>query len=447
MDCRKATVVVDLGFGDAGKGTIVDYLARKCQAPVVVRFNGGPQARHHVVTRTGQCHGFAQFGSGSFVPGARTHLSRFMLFDPIELNHEWRWLDRYGLGDVLDRLTVDEDAIMVTPLHALANTIRETLRGDDRHGTCGMGIGETVAHSLAFPEEAIHARDMRDGNVLVRKIARIQDRLFAELWPRVPELPDDALRSLADKLIDPRYPANWTDEVVRFGRKIDVCDSERLAHFARESDLLFEGAQGVLLDEWYGFHPHTTWSTTTFANALTLLDEIKYGECVERIGVMRAYHTRHGEGPFPTADALLTRIIPDRHNDNMGWQGHFRVGWFDMVLARYALAVSGGADALAITNLDRFRTVPERKVCTAYRAPGGDFIDRLTVKSELTDLTHQEALTHLLHQVEPQYEDAPMNDEQYLQMIERDLGVPVAITSYGPTAADKRMRLPAVLAA
>lgn len=447
MKNRTATVVVDLGFGDAGKGTIIDYLARERRDAVVVRFNGGPQARHHVVTRTGQCHGFAQFGSGSFASGVRTHLSRYMLFDPRELEYEWRWLDRFGVGDVLDRLTVDEDAIVVTPLHALVNTIRETLRGDDRHGTCGMGIGETVAHSLAFPEEAIHARDMRDGQILVRKAARIQERLCTELWPRVGELRDSALRSLANKLVDPRYPADWTNRVSAFGRKIDICGPERLAQFAREHDLLFEGAQGVLLDEWYGFHPHTTWSTTTFANALALLDEIGYDGCVEKLGVIRAYYTRHGEGPFPTADALLTRTIPDRHNDNTGWQGHFRVGWFDLVLARYALAVSGGADSLAITNLDRFESVIDRKICTAYRMPQGTRIDRLAPKAVLTDLSYQEVLTRLLNNVRPHYESASGNNEEYLRMIERELNVPITITSAGPTAADKRIRARASIAA
>ncbi|TDB72357.1 adenylosuccinate synthetase, partial [Actinomadura sp. KC216] len=159
-------IVVDLGFGDAGKGTVVDHLCstrpaflggRPPRPPgergvaTVVRFNGGAQAAHNVVLDDGRHHTFAQFGSGTFTPGVRTHLSRFMLVDPLALAAEADHLRALGVADALDRLTADRDALLTTPYHRAANRARETARGAARHGSCGMGIGETVAYAQAHP--------------------------------------------------------------------------------------------------------------------------------------------------------------------------------------------------------------------------------------------------------------------------------------------------------
>jgi adenylosuccinate synthase len=150
-------VVVDLGYGDAGKGTVVDWLCSRADAgPVhaVVRFNGGAQAAHNVVTSDGRHHTFAQFGSGSFIPGVRTHLSRFVLVDPLALAGEAAHLASLGVRDALDRVTVDRDALLATPYHRAANRARELARGDRRHGSCGMGIGETASYALDHPADA-----------------------------------------------------------------------------------------------------------------------------------------------------------------------------------------------------------------------------------------------------------------------------------------------------
>ena len=151
-------IVVDLGYGDAGKGTVVDWLcSRQDGRPVhaVVRFNGGAQAAHNVITRDGRCHAFAQFGAGTFTPGVRTHLSRFVLIDPLALAAEAAHLASLGLADALDLLTVDRDALLTTPYHQAANRAREIARGNDRHGSCGMGIGETARYALSpHPDDA-----------------------------------------------------------------------------------------------------------------------------------------------------------------------------------------------------------------------------------------------------------------------------------------------------
>ncbi|NUP38314.1 MAG: adenylosuccinate synthetase, partial [Streptomyces sp.] len=144
---RTHTVVVDLGFGDAGKGATVDRLCRGGGVTAVVRFNGGAQAAHNVVTPDGRHHTFAQFGSGT-LHGVPTHLSRFTVVDPLALAAEADHLRGLGVPDPYGLLTVDREAPLATPYHAAANRLREQARGAARHGSCGMGVGEAARYAL-----------------------------------------------------------------------------------------------------------------------------------------------------------------------------------------------------------------------------------------------------------------------------------------------------------
>lgn len=452
MAARKATIVADLGFGDAGKGTVVDFLARQEGTSAVVRFNGGGQAAHNVITPDGRHHTFAQFGSGTFTPGVRTHLSRFMLVDPEAMADEAAHLSSVGCGSVFARLSVDENAKIVTPFHKAGNRIREFARGTGRHGTCGMGIGETMADHIAHGERTIYVRDLRDPALLAAKLAAVQEAKrteFGRMMADVLLMPDaDAIGAEVAILENAAVPAEAAERMWRTGMRFLITDSSYLARLAAQGNLLFEGAQGVLLDEWYGFHPHTTWSTTTFENALTLLGEIGYeGDQIQKIGVIRSYSTRHGEGPFPTQDASLAARFPEPHNGDTGQQGRFRVGWLDLVLARYALAACGGVSSLAVTHLDRFDAAGSgRRVAVRYERLGKG-IKNLPVPH--LDRAGQEALTRLLGEVSPVYIDLPdgATSARYLSTIEQELCVPVSIESYGPTASDKRIRAPVSVAA
>jgi adenylosuccinate synthase len=221
--------------------------------------------------------------------------------------------------------------------------------------------------------------------------------------------------------------------------------------FQGPGTVIFEGAQGVLLDEWFGFHPHTTWSTTTFANAQALLDESAYEGERTRVGVLRTYFTRHGPGPFVSEDPSLRRHLPEPHNADAGWQGRFRVGAFDAVAARYALAVAGGADWLALTHLDRLPLLPPR-VCTGYRlvdsetnqdvknffAHHGAQVRNILVHPP-PDLAHQERLTQLLRRCHPGLTPLPNSGpEEFAQFIQSELRTPVGLLSFGPTSLDFR---------
>jgi len=325
----KSWAVVDLGFGDAGKGATVDFLVRDQGADLVVRFNGGAQAAHNVITPDGRHHTFAQFGSGSFVPGVRTHLGPRLVIDPGALLVEAEHLERKGVVRPLDRLTVDPNAVLITPFHLATNRLRELLRGKDRHGSCGIGFGETVADAQAG-RESLRARDLLGDPAPA--LRRIQERKRWELLEareleefEILEDPEAVERTL-------ELWAEWTPQV-----------HEGLPP-AR--GVVFEGAQGVLIDERWGYAPHTTWSDCTFNGA----EELCAGELI-RVGVIRAHSVRHGPGPFPTED--VDWPAPDKHNGTGRWQGAVRAGPLDLDLLRYALDCVGGADWLAVTWLDR----------------------------------------------------------------------------------------------
>jgi adenylosuccinate synthase len=443
---RLVTVVTDLGFGDAGKGSIIDYLARNSgspAAPVVVRFNGGAQAAHNVVTPDGCHHTFHQFGSAGFVPGARTHLSRFMLVNPLNLVREAEQLAAVGVPDALGRLTIDEAALIVTPYHQAANRLREIARGDGRHGSCGEGIGETMADWLEFSADALQAGDLARPAVAQRKLEAARERKLTQLAELLPGLKaNPQAKADLETLYDTQLAWAVMKFYAAFVSQVQIVATDHLGRLLQSTpEVLFEGAQGVLLDEWRGFHPYTTWSTTTFANADQLLAEQGFDGEVRHLGLLRAYATRHGAGPFVTEDPALTAAIPDYHNGTNDWQREFRVGHFDLVAARYALEVAGRTDSLVITCLDRLPTGEQQRICVGYQTPAGR-LDRL-VPGPYQDLVYQEGLTRQLLQASPIYTSLTVrHPEDYLGYIEQEVGTSITLISQGVTATDKRERRP-----
>lgn len=331
-------IVIGLGYGDEGKGTLVDALTRHHNLGLVVRHNGGAQAAHNVWTDDGRHHVFSQFGSGSFVPGVKTLLSRFMLVNPAALLNEHQHLASVGVTDIFERTFVDSRALVTTPWHIVLNRLKEAERGDGRHGSCGMGIGETVADSLERPEAIV-----------------VGDLLKCDLYNRL----ENTLTALCQKY--PRFSdvLRRNTIVSALARMQLFCDmativtANEAATLIKTSHCAFEGAQGVLLDQDFGVQPHTTWSKTTDANALALLKEAGVTASPIRIGVTRWFMTRHGAGPFATEDSELEKLIADDDNGTGEFQGVFRVGRLDRGLLRHAISVNNGIDYLAVTHLDK----------------------------------------------------------------------------------------------
>jgi adenylosuccinate synthase len=432
---QQAILTVDLGFGDAGKGSIVDFLTRQRDAHTVVRYNGGAQAAHRVVTPDGREHVFAQFGSGTLA-GAATHLSRFMLIDPLAMLAEAAHLHALGV-DALERTTIDERALIITPFQRAANRLKELGRGAGRHGSCGMGVGETMADFLAHGERVLFAGDLVKPHALRAKLAFLQTINQAKIAALRDLLPDtEPVARELDMLHDDDH--GWLlDACAILTQQAEIVRGGYLhTLLARPGTVIFEGAQGVLLDEWRGFHPYTTWSTTTLANAEQLLYEAGYTNAITRLGITRAYATRHGAGPFVTEDAGLTAALPDARNGAGAWQGGFRVGWPDLVMLRYALDVTGPLDALAVTCVDRLAELAAVQICTAYQDEN-HLIKRIAPSPEPHMLAYQEQLTAMLLRCQPVLETLS-GTAALLKRLAAELGVPIGIISEGPTAAEKR---------
>lgn len=359
-------LVLGLGFGDEGKGTMVDWLARQGPPPLVLRYNGGPQAAHHVVVGD-RVHCFAQLGSASFVDGARTHLCADMAVDLYALQME---LAAFGAPA---EVTIDPRCVVVTPWHAVVNRVRELARGAGRHGSTGRGVGEAklspdkllVGHATAGATRAY--RDLL--------LARARDL----------DVPAGA-RESAHELIEQAA----SDDVLAAYLEAAAKPIAVRETVPRAERIILESAQGAMLDRDHGFFPHVTPSRITRTAAEAELRALGLTGDLTVWGVLRAYYTRHGEGPFPTEDLSLAVRLPERHNREDGPAGRFRVGWFDPELARRAIGFAGPIDRLAITCLDRVADLPECR-----------------------DITSR---------------------------ISRELARTIDVESWGPTAADKRAR-------
>lgn len=458
MTAEQAHIVVDLGFGDAGKGSIVDYLVRQHRPSVVVRYNGGPQAAHNVITPDGRHHTFAQFGSGSFVPGVQTHLSKHMLINPFNAFQEANNLLHLGVNDIWLKTTFDIDAMVITPFHVAMNRLREMSRNEGKHGSCGQGIGETRSFEIRNPETAVRVKDLDLPKALHKKLEYIQTTLREDSSKlRVPTVESCEWAESLSLLTDP----SKVDQIVTgYGQFTEVAkfgDTDDLAQAAKtHGTLVFEGAQGVLLDERFGFHPYTTWSNITPGNAVSLLADIGFDGHIEKYGLLRGYATRHGAGPFVTENTSLTDLIPDMHNGNNRWQDNFRVGFPDMVAARYALSVIGGVDQIVVSNLDRMTSISKWSVAEGYRVPKStetlfelddSGIARNILHDPMLDLNHQEQITNALLGTEPIYRTVPTSGngehkrqrdfDDLLAVFQDQLGAPVKLTSFGPTAESK----------
>jgi adenylosuccinate synthase len=323
------------------------------------------------------------------------------------------------------RTFIDARCLVITPPQQIANRVRERARGAKAHGTCGMGVGECVADDISRPELSLFARDLCDAHRVGNKLEAILDFKREQLTGIVEHASPDELRVLSD----PSWIDAAVDACARVARGVNVVGPDEAKGMIRNARTsVFEGAQGVLLDERFGFHPHTTWSTTTFANADALLDESGSPARRQRLGVIRTYMTRHGAGPFPTHRAELSSRLPEPHNADDGCQGPFRRGVLDLVLLRYAIAACGRVDGLALTHLDRIGSIPS-EVADAYTIDG----------KRLTSLPVRPApAAHPVAAAISAYASLPRDEAGFVNAVAERLATPVAFTSGGPTFTDKR---------
>lgn len=443
-----AHVVVGLGFGDEGKGTMTDFLCREYEADLVIRYNGGAQAGHNVVTEEGRHHNFSQIGSGAFIPGVRTLLSQYMLCNPISLAHEASALSPKIGEHALKNHFIDYRAPIITPFHVASNRLKEWARGRSRHGSCGKGVGELAYDLVNHSDDVIRARDIHDHAKTSRILSSIQERKREEIIRLGVELNKvpDFLIELAQLLISQDEIGKIADAYKAFSSHFNIITEKTVNKMVCNSRPVFEGAQGVLLDEWHGFHPYTTWSSIVPDNALKIINDSGFSGEIEVVGVTRSYATRHGNGPFVTENLMSSNIFSGEHNTTNDWQGPLRVGGADGVMLRYALdCIKGyfkGSISIAITHLDILNNVDDIPFCDSYIEKHNtlDPVNRIVkyIKPNFTkDLSYQESLAKMLFNSEPIVDRYLCGPEDVTEHIEQVSNLPVKYLSFGPSSSQK----------
>ncbi len=303
-----AKIVMGLGFGDEGKGVTTYHLAKETNAKWVIRYNGGCQAAHNIINENGIHHTCSQIGAG-FMCGSKTFHSKYTMINPLFLLNEIRVLKKhFNMKELFNTIYIDEDCPVITIYHVLANRVKADIHNA---GTTGHGIGE-LAHDIQYyPDEVIRIKDILNSSI-IEKLEVIRKRKLKEiesymennihLHPRNPGpvLEDIISSSNYTKLLDEQTSKDL-DEFYRDILSLVNCVSDSNNFISEEIipfNIVFEGAQGLLLDENHGFKPYTTWSTTTSENAVKFLKDVDYKEEYEIIGVVRPYLTKHGAGPF-----------------------------------------------------------------------------------------------------------------------------------------------------
>ena len=416
-------VVVGAQWGDEGKGKIVDWLSE--QADIVVRFQGGHNAGHTLVIN-GATYKLALLPSGVLRTGKLSVIGNGVVFDPQAFLDEVSKLQSQGVAISPDNLRVAENVTLILPLHRELDALRESASAATAIGTTRRGIGPAYEDKVG--RRAIRLMDLADLDTLPHKI----DRLLAH---------HNALRrGLGLEQIDGK---DILRELTAFAPKLLPYAETvwRLLDIKRREGkrMLFEGAQGALLDVDHGTYPYVTSSNTVAAQAATGAG-LGPGAIGYVLGLCKAYTTRVGQGPFPTEqDNETGRKIGERGREfgtNTGRPR--RCGWFDAVLVRQAVRTCG-INGLALTKLDILDGFDTIDVCTGYRLDG-------------KEIDHFQAGEGAQARVEPIYEtiegwkqptanarswaDLPAQAIKYVRRIEELVGCPIALLSTSPERED-----------
>lgn len=316
-------VIIGSNFGDEGKGLMTDYMCSKSERPVVIRFNSSAQAGHTVVTPNGKRHIFGHFCCGSFqdVP---TFLSSYFSVNPLLFLKEYNELKEI---DVVPYTMIDLNCPVVLPQDMLLNQIVEKHRGDNRHGSCGLGYNESIIRN-SIERYKITCADILN-KTYKDKLDLIKDEYIKTRLAQLnlTYFKDD----LVERLYDDNITAHFINDVENnFIPKVHITSIENIAE--NYTTLLFEGAQGLMLSEDCEYFPHVTHSKTGISNVINLLQEIKgYELDVEVIYTTRSYLTRHGAGPLPNEiKEKPYKNIVDLTNTPNEFQGTLRFAPLDI---------------------------------------------------------------------------------------------------------------------
>ncbi|EKE44398.1 adenylosuccinate synthetase [Oceaniovalibus guishaninsula JLT2003] len=416
-------VVVGCQWGDEGKGKIVDWLSER--ADVIARFQGGHNAGHTLVV-DGTVFKLSLLPSGIVRPGKLSVIGNGVVLDPWHLVEEIAKLRKQGVAITPETLMIAENAALILPIHGELDRAREAQSTVARIGTTGRGIGPAYEDKVG--RRSVRVADLADAATLERRVDRAlvhHDALRRGLGmdPVDRDALLDALRGVADEVLSYAAPV-WRvmNDARRAGRRI-----------------LFEGAQGALLDVDFGTYPFVTSSNVIAGQAATGTG-IGPGAIDFVLGIVKAYTTRVGEGPFPAE-------LNDATGERLGERGREfgtvtgrkrRCGWFDAVLVRQTCATSG-VSGIALTKLDVLDGFDELKICTGYDLDG-ERLDHLPTASERQArcVPVYETLPGWSESTEGarSWADLPGNAVKYVRRIEELIGCPVALLSTSPERED-----------
>jgi adenylosuccinate synthase len=416
-------VVVGAQWGDEGKGKIVDWLSNR--ADVVVRFQGGHNAGHTLLVGNTE-YKMSLLPSGVVRPGKLSIIGNGVVVDPWALVEEIETMRGKGLDISPQNLRLADNAALILPSHGALDRAREERRGEKKIGTTGRGIGPAYEDKVG--RRAIRVCDLADPEALEWRVDEVllhHNALLRGLGE--PEVDRAellaALRAVAPRVLPYAGPV-W--------RLLDEARS-------RGQRILFEGAQGAMLDVDHGTYPFVT-SSNTVAGQAAAGSGIAPGAVGYVLGITKAYTTRVGSGPFPTE-------LTDEIGERLGERGREfgvvtgrkrRCGWFDAVAVRQAIK-TGGINGIALTKLDVLDGFDEIKFCTAYRC-GGQTYDYVPA-----GMTAQAALEPVYETAEGWREstrgarswaDLPATAIKYIVRLEELIGAPVALLSTSPERAD-----------
>lgn len=352
---KQIKAVIGGAFGDEGKGLAVDYFCRKVFAgkPILnIRHSGGANSGHTVVTPDCKRHVFHHFGAGSLNPNVTTYLGKSFIVNPILFWKEYETLTDMGFKP---KVIIHPQCRITIPSDMMINQIAETSRGVDRHGSCGVGIFETINRQKCVYFASI-------GRISDIKNARQMCRLIndARQIYTLSRLRDLGVRTLSIADVSHLYDSNIDRHFVdQFMSMVDVCSMDNVTVIDKYQHIVFEGSQGLLLDrDFDSFYPHLTPSKTGVYNVAAMLGRRVLNCDIETCYVARSYFTRHGAGPFPTEcdKEEIAAGIRDLTNTTNDWQGDLRYGYFDVELfnevIRNDILKIGGRKSLMVTHLD-----------------------------------------------------------------------------------------------
>lgn len=412
---EKIDVLLGLQWGDEGKGKVVDVLTPRYD--VVARFQGGPNAGHTLIF-DGKHFVLKSIPSGVFQGDKQNIIGNGMVIDAALFKAEAEALENAGIN-LKSRLLISKKAHLILPTHRLLDSAIEASKGKSKVGTTGRGIGPTYTDKVA------------------RTGVRIGDLLRPDFQQRYEETKAAHERTL--KSLNFEYDLAPIEEAWKEGieyiKQFTFVDSEHFVNnLLREGkSVLCEGAQGTMLDIDFGSYPFVTSSNTVCAGACTGLG-IAPNRIGKVYGIMKAYCTRVGSGPFPTelfdADGEL---MSDRGHEFGAVTGRRRrCGWVDLVALRYAVRINGVTD-LILMKSDVLDTMPTIKACVAYKLQDGTITDEFPFDCEGVEPQYEELPGWQTDLTQVKSEDEfPEEFNQYISFLEEYLETPISIVSVGP---------------